>query len=344
MARAQSPQLLRGKVGNLIHRVMNGKQVVQQAEPEWKAKRRHKNRMADRSCVNRYRDNILEFAGASKIANETYENILASSGDELGPIFRPYSQNHLMAKLREAHTTFREETGHHAVYATEFPLLNSARALRGLDLSRETAPKEAIRMIPIGPHHNPTAIKVLGLEQAADRIPVNGYTGLEFRFHIRQSDLAEYNLEQDKTWTRKLSYYTTENGQRSSQHITFKSDPTDWIPVDIIPHEGFTIDLPKRREEFKYITAIMIEWREVRTVGRRYHRLHDKGIVRIAAVHGPAEAFIAKDFDLAHKKGNKAWKLAPEITNFQPIDLNKIDWREDPQAYIAQAMAKLKPK
>ena len=108
--------------------------------------------------------------------------------------------------------------------------------------------------------------------------------------------------------------------------------------MQVIPREGFTLDLPEWPEGAKYATAIHIEWREHKATGRRTVRHHKLGIARIVAVHGPAEAFAPKSNHLQSK----------EFHHTVPAAIHKgtlkkpIDWRKDPQAYFQAVLKKLR--
>jgi hypothetical protein len=349
MARAHSPNgLLRGKIGNQIYRVVNGKQVVSMAPPPWQLKRKHKRRMRHTSKYLIYQQNIHSFTGASKTIAEIYNDIRIFPDSEVGHIMRPYPQNHLLAQLK---LTAGERIGEHA---TEYTARDIQRALSGLDLSKDSAPAKAVQMIPIGPHHNPTAIKILGLEKAANLIPMHGNARLEIRFFIRQAMFSERRFDANtKTWSTKN---VTDDKNSPCYNATLKNfdEPSDWIPTEFIPSEGFTLDLPTYENDLTFITTIYVEWREIRAVGRKVHRRHDVGIVRIASVHGPAAAFYAQGYTLALPKHNAlpAGQFALPKRSHQSLlrptkqvevflEIHRIT---DPQAFVKNALAKLKPK
>jgi hypothetical protein len=277
----------------MVFRTVNGKKVVSIAPDPEVCARNHKMRMEEQGNVyDSYRLNLSEFTAASKIGCDIYTNLKGNSGEELGPIFRPYSQNELTRSLKEGAWRDLKGTPNGFFYATEFTFYVAQRALRGLDLSQDTAPGKAIRMIPLGPQHNPTAVKVLGLSRAANQVGANGNSQLEFRFHIRQSNIGELIFcPRAGKWRERNEVLGLPEAPRIGNNGFHHSEPTGWIPTDILTDDGITLKLPAWDPQAKYCTAIMIEWRELKKVGRRIVRHHSKGIVRIATVHGPAEAY-----------------------------------------------------
>ncbi len=337
MAKAQTPHPLRGKIGKLIFKVQGGKQLVYQANSERK-----------KSPNRAYNLNIDEFAGAAKIGQSIHRFIKpdkfkqrnpAANADKLGPIFRPYAQNYLIGRLKkyadlERKRHYQKQGG--VCYATEFRFYDVIKALQGLDLSREGAPSGHLSMVPIGPQHNPTAIHIEGLQHAARAMDTHGQAVLECRFHIRQCEIMELDYDPDeRTWHRPQGAANKLVGQQKC----YKSQPTDWIPVEIIPRAGITLPLSQKKwlPDDRYLTAIMIEWREVRTIGRRSIRHHQYGIARIAALHAPATAWLQP----SNRTLPDALEMpAPPRKERKP----RIDPKTDPQAYLAQALGKLHEK
>jgi hypothetical protein len=122
--------------------------------------------------------------------------------------------------------------------------------------------------------------------------------------------------------------------QPRTSHAT---PPTDWIPVQFIPAQGITLPIPQWEETDRYLTVVLIEWREIRTVGHKVHTKHDMGIVRIATLHGPAEAYQDTTPNHHHGPKNHPWNLAAD----EPLPTDK--WQQmDPEAYLAAALEKLK--
>lgn len=335
MATAHAPFLLKGKILNLVFRVRDGKQIVQAAPRE---PTRHKHGPA-------YTLNKDEFAAAAMIAQSVYRHIRHDVFDQrkphtnhhkLGPIFRPYAQNHLTARLKlkaDLEGKRRHKSGYH--YATQFRFIDAVNALKGFDLSNPGSPSGFVGMIPIGPQHSPTAIKVMGLQDAAQAIARHGNARMELRFHIRQSRVMELNYDRD---TRAWDEPQGQSRPVCAQNKSHCSKPTDWIPAEIIPSQGFTLPLPQGiwAEDEKYLTAVMVEWREVRTIGRRTVRLHKQGIVRIAALHAPVEAWARPE---AHPQDPQPPKPRPPRRQAP-----RIDPLQEPEAYIRQALAKLHPE
>ncbi len=286
MARSKSPIQIQGRVHNLLFRLIDGQQYVQMAPNN---DGQHKKRKKDPERYLRYLRNAAEFAGASKIACDIYRHIRTNKNDPTSGLLRPYAHNRMIARLKEAGDFHKKDGIQGRHYAQAYSLFDVQKALKGLDLSHDAAPTSHVRMVPIGPQHNPDAIRVLGLEHAADAIGANGNASLEFRFRISQAQVDEIVLDQHGEWilAKKPEDITQQNSIDPS-----RSYPSGWIPTEIIPAEGFLLALPRQEDGAKYITAIHVEWREHKTVGRRilYHR--KKAIVQIAAVHGPAEDFI----------------------------------------------------
>jgi hypothetical protein len=325
MAHAHSPNgLLRGKIGNQIFRVVNGKQVVSLAPPPWQLKRKHRERMQPDSAHLSYRRNILAFSGASITAKEIYKGLRIANKDQAARIFGPYPQNALIAQLKRHAAERQGET------VTAYTPRDVQRALRGLDLSPDAAPSQQA-----------TGIKVLGLEKAARRIPVHGNAQLEFRLFIRQGQFSEHRLHPiDQTWgkVRQPAAPTADGHPATFQQL---SEPSDWIPVDFIPKEGIVLDLPPQPQHLTYVTAVMVEWREVRAVGRKVHPHHAMSIARIVSVHGPAEAFYAAGYAIGNPTIYTVHSLLrPLHRHTEFIVVRHI---ADPKAFLARALAKLKP-
>jgi hypothetical protein len=345
MAKAHGPTLLHGKIGKLIYSVRNGKQFVRQAPEEY----------IFRKGTPAHGLNRREFAGAAKIGNEIYRSIKGSKprkrsninpNDILGPIFKPYSQNILTARLKKA-ADFETKLVHNGNYhfAHDFRFYDAVRAFRGLDLSQKTAPTDKVRFNPIGPQHNPTAIKVHGLDHAAAEISTHGNARLEFRIHIRQTEFWERTYSSnEKKWIPTDHLESSKTNKAAPEHHI--SSPSDWIPVEIIPAEGLTLDLQQEADFWnakfpngaKYLTTILIEWREVRNVGAKIKRLHDKGIARIVCLHAPAEtwshASAAKSGPAKHHIIPKAFLNGTAKPKTNPF--------KDPKTYLAEALAKMR--
>ena len=288
MAKAHGPILLSGKLQNLIFRVRDNKNIVHLAPDKIQVK----------NATQRYHDNRMEFGGAAKMAGQIYAGLQASGPDDpLGPIFRAYPQNLLTSRIRRAPNRNKVHiVGEQLPYVEKFQFCDVAPALKGLDLSGLEAPSAKVHMTPMGPQHNPTAIKITGLTAAANAIPVHGNARLEFRLHIRQTEIKDifYNAIL-KQWQRQ------DVKTRNSSSIQTKwSDPSDWIPIEFSPKEGITLPIPTVDETRNHLTAILIEWREIRKVGRRILQHHKHGIVRIAALHAPRAAWTPHSHSTSH--------------------------------------------
>jgi hypothetical protein len=370
MAKAKGPSLLSGKIQGLVYKVRNDQQIVQQAPREYKYK----------GHGPAYTLNKDEFAGAAKLAQSIYRRIKAggfSKGrtgnkhHKLGPIFRPYSQNYLTAQIKQKADLEGKRHYHNGFhYATEIRFYDLVRALKGLDLSNLDAPSGHVSFTPLGPQHNPTAIKVMGLQDAANNIHRHGNARLEVRFHIRQCEITElaYDCETREwnpiesdlpvaptsksriTGPSHASEPSSQKGKSvqnaaddrhqlaSSSKKAHASQPTDWIPVEILPEQGITLPIPKDRwlSSDMYLTTVMVEWRQIKPVTRTAERLHKQGIVRIAALHGPEEAW--------QRPANRITPppKVPKTPRPKTTTL-RIDPYQDPEAFLAQAVAKLDP-
>src|SRR6185503_17568144 len=144
MGKAHANHLLRGKIGFHIYRVREGKQQVYLAPQQT----RHKTHAWLRPGVNHYRLNIEEFMGAAALGGEIHRNLrLKTKGcteeddSTMGPIFRPYSHNLIIARLKEhadyaTKSQYRAKYGNRGrIYAREFRFHDAVRALKGLNLS-----------------------------------------------------------------------------------------------------------------------------------------------------------------------------------------------------------------
>jgi hypothetical protein len=342
MARAHSPYLLRGKIFNHIFRVRDGKQQVYLAPFPTK----RNNATFGRPENKAYLQNIEEFAAASSIDSEIYRSLnIHDPGlkdpNAVGPIFRPYSHNILAARLKK-YADYVHKLKCQAAnprnpgkgFARKFLIRDGARAFQDLDLSHDDAPTQRIQMQALGPQHNPNAIKIKGLQSAAAVLLAHGNARIEFRIHIRQSRFQEkvYN-EVEKRWA-DLQIDTQQYPDADKHRDTIP--PSNWIPTEIIPQDGITIDIPQWTPIEKYVTAILIEWREIRTVGRKIKALHTMGIVRIVAVHAPAESWIEPDADQIPK-----WEAL--LLNAFPSAEPAQGWEQDPQGYLRSALQSLKP-
>ncbi|HEX2901667.1 MAG TPA: hypothetical protein VHS96_18290 [Bacteroidia bacterium] len=340
MAKATTPHPIHGKIGNLIYTVRNGKQFVHEAPEHY----------VFRQGTPAHGLNRREFAGAAKIACEIYSAIKAAKpgrwpaknpADAPGPIFKAYSQNILTAQLKKSAAADAKRKHRYYHFADRFLFRDAVAALKGLDLSRDKATAALVSMVPIGPQHNPTAIRIQGLENAADRIQVNGNARLELRFHIRQANFVErfYCKDREAWVTRAEMDGESANAHSAIRHI---SPPSDWIPVEIIPREGFCLELPEWAQDAKYLTTVLVEWREVRNVGNKVTRHHDCGIVRIVALHAPAEAWKADDDSAATKFSTAAHHSAP-MAILNGTAKPRINPRAHPKTYIAAALARMRP-
>jgi hypothetical protein len=327
MAKAKGPTLLHGKIQSLIFRVRNGQQEVYFAPGDYDFS---KAGMA-------YHLNKREFAAAAHIAQDIHRSLRRKRFDELGPIFCPYPQNRITAALKKGadhdHKKQKKQRFH---YAHAFTFRDTARALQGLDLSRKTAPTNHVEMIPLGPLHCPTHIKIRGLEKAAEAIQIAGNARLEFRIHIHQSRIKELQYhEEDKKWL-PLQHI------RSDSQIQHRTPPSDWVPTQFIPAQGITLPIPQWEQRDKYLTTILIEWREIRTVGHKIITKHEMGIVRIAATHGPAEAYQDATPNQHHGPKNHPWNEERGIRSSENTALPTDNWQDmDPEAYLKAALEKL---
>ncbi|MBP6640758.1 MAG: hypothetical protein KA293_10720 [Bacteroidia bacterium] len=336
MAKAHGPILLSGKLQNLIFRVRDNKNIVHLAP----------DRIQVKNATQRYHDNRMEFGGAAKMAGQIYAGLQASGPDDpLGPIFRAYPQNLLTSRIRRAPNRNKVHiVGEQLPYVDKFQFCDIAPALKGLDLSGPEAPSAKVHITPMGPQHNPTAIKITGLQNAANAIPVHGNARLEFRLHIRQTEIKDIFFNAIlKQWQRQ------DVKTRNSSSIQTKwSDPSDWIPIEFFPKEGITLPIPAVDETRNHLTAIFIEWREIRKVGRRMIQHHKHGIVRIAALHAPREAYRhseRSEESVSHSTSHCHQGHATHHAVPNPKTLSDGRMRhQDPKQFLQAALAKLFPK
>ncbi|MFN8393853.1 MAG: hypothetical protein U0176_04180 [Bacteroidia bacterium] len=334
MAQHISPLPISGKVGNLQLSIRNGKNFV---HPARDYSQRHKHRMNSPKCAS-YRMNLREFAAASMIASQIYSELPRvgfSNPINPGPILRPYTHNHLTARIKACgqHKQKQAINGTGSFwYATEFRTPDIALALKDLDLSKGAEPAREIRLTALGPAHNPTEVRITGFTRAAQHVRTAKCIRLECRIHILQAAFTE------RVWSQQANDWDEVPNLRPDGQPAQEPDilvPSDWIPVEIIPEQGIKIPIPECDEGSKHITAVLIEWREHRGFGRRIVRLHDKGIVRIASVHAPAAAF---------------QEVAAEIHYTQPQHLIPVSlariaseptWRKNPEEFLIQAISKI---
>jgi hypothetical protein len=317
MAKAHTPHLLRGKIGNLIYRVRDGKQLVHLAPSPHRDKQRFESRMAYRH----FRLNLHEFAGAATVACDVYRHLLS----EHKPMLRPYSHNRMTALLKAAGDHHIKSqllgTAHH--HALAFRLYDAFKAFQNLDLSHPGAPAAQVSMTPVGPGHNPTAIRIGGLRTAARAVPVKGNARLEVRIHLRQTTFSEHEWSaQHQRWLPV---------ERNPPIVgSGMNRPSGWIPVEALPHGDLHLDLPQNPEGAKFLTAVIVEWREVRAVDDK-EVLHPKqAVVRIVSVHGAAADFVQIPY--TYPQQENPYLLPTE--HFNPTN----NWRTHPQAYVKEAM------
>lgn len=336
MARSLSPVPISGKVGNLQFSIRDGKNHIHQARDYSK---RHRFRMTAPHCRG-YRMNLQEFAAASMISRQIYKHMpRAGYSDPTlpGPILRPYSHNVLTAKIKACGAHKHKHAIHGKGgfwYATEFRTPDIALALRGLDLSRGQMHKNNIELTAFGPSHNPNELRIRGFERAASHIRTAACVRLECRIHIQQIAFNEREWD-DKSGSWQKLPNLNPDGREASEPVYLT--PSNWIPVEIIPGEGIRIPIPACDEGSKHLTAVFIEWREHRGFGRRIVKLHDHGIVRIAAVHAPLAAFQEA---VHHEPAIQPQHLIPaKLAHLAP----EPEWRTDPKAYLANALTQIRP-
>ncbi|MFN8393780.1 MAG: hypothetical protein U0176_03810 [Bacteroidia bacterium] len=346
MARNISALKVSGRLDDFQFSMRNGKNFVHMKRDYSK---RHKFRMSAPHC-NQYRLNLQEFAAAAKIAAEIYRQFNVRSQQAFdataitrdnahlpGPILRPYAHNLLTARIKAAGSHqlkhhYRAAGSNH--YAAKFTTPDIALALRGLDLSKDTAPAAAITISPLGPVHNPTELKITGITQAAHSLRTPQGIRLECRIHLCQ---AQFN---ERKYNPKLKQWETipnlrPDGTRVPEPRPYT--PSDWIPVEAIPEEGIKLPIQPCDEGSKHLTIVFIEWREHRGFGRRIVRLHDRGIARIAAVHAPAAAFVQAE---QHNQLPQSHHLIPgRLADHAPAS----EWQTDPKKALLRALARIQP-
>jgi hypothetical protein len=202
-------------------------------------------------------------------------------------------------------------------------------AFLGLDLSHPGAPARHVAITTRGPQHCPDAIHIAGLHEAAAKVPVRGNGRLELRIHVRQTAFSERKWSQSgKMWTPRH--------QEEAPVGNAMNQPSAWIPVEALPSEGIRIPLPRWQEDARYLTFVVIEWREVRTVGDRVVTHHGHAVARIVAVHGTAEDFAQADQAPPLPHPTHRGPHYPHV--IQP----STDWRKDPRAFIEEAIVNIR--
>jgi hypothetical protein len=320
MAKAHSTHLLRGKIGNLIYRVRDGRQLVHLAPAPWQEATRYKRRLR----FDSFRLNVEQFAGASAVSSGLYRQLFS----DLKEFVRPYTHNRLTARLKRTgdihHRTTATAEGH--VHASPFRVFDAWKAFRDLDLSHEGAPTRQVTMTPVGPQHNPTAIRLSGLRDAARAIQSHGNARLEARIHVRQADIREMAFHPEHREWRPLD---PENTAPQRRHPGAR--PSGWIPAEALPAGDITLPLPGRPDGDRFATAVIIEWREVREVDGREVPHPRKAIARIAAIHGTPEDFTEP---LRTRNHGDPDHPSQDPNAFTP----KTDWRQQPQEYLQEAI------
>jgi hypothetical protein len=242
-------------------------------------------------------------------------------------LFRSYSHNDIATKLR-AHAERTERA------VTHYSFRAAHAALANLDLSPTESPSACLNITCIGNHHNPEAIRLTGLPEAA-RFVANidegllGYAHLQMRLWIRQVPFHEFTFDKtDKVWRRTFP-------EAQGQGQVTKSG---WIPTDILPEEGLTLTLKKHPETLTgqhvppMLTFVLIEWREVRAVGDKIFEKPTLAIVKLAAMHYSTE--MAAEIAQFEASVNKKRK--------QPRAYDLLEAAQsDPKAFLTQSLAGL---
>ena len=326
MATAHGTHLLSGRLLNYIFKIRDGKQIVSLAP----FKSDHERRLRERDRFPGYIDNQEEFIGANQIGCQLYNELECHASNAGAPILMPYAHNRLISAVKKSVRRIENPKG--GSRAT-FRIQEAYHALKGLDLSHPDAPSNAVKFTPLGPQHNPEAIKIEGLKHAAPAITRHGNATVEFQIDIRQSRYKELvQHPDDRSWiTLQQAQGEPELDKNERQ---YHSKPTGWLPIEIVPDQGITIPLPKRPENERYITTVVIQWRELRTVGRRIRIHRTKAIVKIVSVHAPANVLNLK---IPHP-GHNPYNIKP-ISPIKVPDPNA--WRQDPQAYLKAALNNL---
>jgi hypothetical protein len=326
MATAHGTHLLSGHLLNYIFKVRDGKQVVSLAP----FKSDYERRLRERDKCPTYFQNLAEFTAANKIGCQLYNNLDCHAWNPGAPVLMPYAHNRLISAVKKSvHRDNHPKGG----IGSAFRIQEAYHALKGLDLSHPDAPSSAVKFQPLGPQYNPLSIKIEGLRHAAEAITRHGNATVEFQIDIRQSRYQELvQHPEDRSWiTLQQAQGEPESDDNESQ---YHSKPTGWLPIDIVPEEGITIPLPKRPESERYITTVVIQWRELRTVGRRIRLHRTKAIVKIVSVHAPASAL---NLRIPHP-GQNPYNIKP-IAPVKVPDPNA--WRKDPEAYLKAALNNL---
>lgn len=321
MAKSQSIHLISGRLHDIIFKVRDGKQYLSMAPFHTHNEQRSKDKVHYRD----YFRNQREFAAASRIGGIIYRVI--KKPVNFDPIFKPYAQNTITAAIKRA---VHLDTDHKADLLAQYRIIDGYHALKGLDLSPEDAPTKKVFMTPLGPLHNPDTLHINGLQAAGATLRGHVKSTIECRLHIRQARFHEFTEDPDThEWIT-----AADAPDPKDDHPEWNSQPSGWIPMEIIPYEGIKIPLPHQAPHEKYVTIIMIEWREHSPVGRRlrYHRKDT--ITRIVSIHAPAEALPLKH---PHPAKNP-YNVAP----IKAIHIPTTDgWQQDPEAYLQEALGML---
>ncbi|MFN8395353.1 MAG: hypothetical protein U0176_11980 [Bacteroidia bacterium] len=342
MAIAHTPFPISGRVGKMIMTIRNGKQFVHQA-PGYAG--RHQKRMADPRLTG-YQHHTRAFGQASSLSTKIYRSIrphrLEDGDENIGAQLIPYPQNRITTRIYQAGvagTRAKISSTTSSFYATEYRIRDIAPYLRGMDLGLPEAPNSAITIQPLGPGHDPDAIRIRGIQEAAKTISIHGNSRIEFRVHIRRAEIQEMIWRQEYKRWRPINDVHTRDKPASPRPMK----PSAWIPVDILPPEGLRIPIPRDAPEATIVTSVVIEWREIRPVGNKTIYHHRKGIVRIVACHAPAQAWTDGKPAAAHLKDTHH-HLPAAYRSPDPISEPKqIPIPLTPAEQIAQALAHMRP-
>ncbi len=312
MARVHPPHPISGTIGDITY-VRRGKKTYA----------RGKIWAHNKAAEPRQRENRQSFGGASKVACEVYTPLTAGCKQ----LFRSYCHNDIATKLR-AHAERTERS------VTHYSFRAAHAALANLDLSPAESPSACLNITRIGCHHNPEAIRLTGLPEAA-RFVANSDEGLlgnahlQMRLWIRQVPFHEFTFDKtDKVWRR-----TFPEAQGQGQVTR-----SGWIPTDILPEEGLTLTLNKHPETLPgqpvppMLTFVVIEWREVRAVGDKVFKKPALSIVKLAAMHYSTE--------MAAEIAQFEARISQKPKQPRAFDLLQAA-QSDPKAFLTQSLAGL---
>jgi hypothetical protein len=212
------------------------------------------------------RENTEEFTGATKCAGRIVTHI---EGDMALLAKMPLHSHIAKALRRTAERTTR--------IAEAFTFEPAIDALHRLDLSPSNVLVPKITIQTIGHALQPTAIQVIGIQEAADGIPVLKGNRLECRIHLNFTRFCAFTRDEFGNWN------PDQDGRMNPLY------PTGWISPEAIPDEGLRFDLQNPDPNHPQILFMAIEWRQLTPKeSRRKIDMKKWSIFRVAALYRSA--------------------------------------------------------